>query len=389
MPTARDRTEATARRTERSLAPDLARGAMLLLIVLSNTSYYLWRGFGESALDGFVRSAMAVVLDLRIYPMFAFLIGYGMVQIHNRRPDERGAISLLRRRGAWMIVFGLAHAALLMSTDVLGTWGLFTLVLAGLFLRRSDRTVLTWCGIGVAYLTLVLVVLTVVRFAVGDLDVTAGTDSAVALSGSGEPGYLASVLVRTMSWPGVTAATLLLGTAPIAILLGIWAARHRVLEEPGRHLRKLRWTASAGVAIGWTGGLPPALGDSPDAVIVWLQSMTGLPCGVGYAAAFGLIAHAVSRRPRPAFPVVALAAVGKRSLSCYLTHSVIFAPVLAAWGLGLGGHLTQAGMALFACGVWLVTVAGAYTLERGGRRGPAEIALRHLIHRPAAKRASS
>jgi uncharacterized protein len=32
-------------------------------------------------------------------------------------------------------------------------------------------------------------------------------------------------------------------------------------------------------------------------------------------------------------------------------------------------------------GVWLVTVAGAYALERAGRRGPAEVLLRRLAYR--------
>ncbi|MFJ4277208.1 DUF418 domain-containing protein [Streptomyces massasporeus] len=75
-----------------------------------------------------------------------------------------------------------------------------------------------------------------------------------------------------------------------------------------------------------------------------------------------------------------MASVGKRSLSCYLAHSLLFAPVLAAWGLGLGEHLSSATMALFALAVWLVTVAGAYTLERAGRRGPAEVVLRRLMY---------
>ena len=37
--------------------------------------------------------------------------------------------------------------------------------------------------------------------------------------------------------------------------------------------------------------------------------------------------------------MVAVAAVGKRSLFCYLAHSLLFAPLLAAWGLGLGALL--------------------------------------------------
>jgi uncharacterized membrane protein YeiB len=41
----------------------------------------------------------------------------------------------------------------------------------------------------------------------------------------------------------------------------------------------------------------------------------------------------------------------------------------------------SATMAAFAVGAWLVTVLGAYGLERTGRRGPAEILLRRLVYR--------
>jgi uncharacterized protein len=84
--------------------------------------------------------------------------------------------------------------------------------------------------------------------------------------------------------------------------------------------------------------------------------------------------------------VTALAAVGKRSLSCYLAQSVLFAPVLAAWGLGLGAHLHSATMALYATGVWLATVVLAYLLERAGQRGPAEVLLRRLAYRRPVRR---
>lgn len=58
----------------------------------------------------------------------------------------------------------------------------------------------------------------------------------------------------------------------------------------------------------------------------------------------------------------------------------LFAPVPAAWRLGLGEHLGSATMALFACAVWLVTPAGAYAPARAGRRRPAEAALRRLMY---------
>jgi uncharacterized protein len=70
---------------------------------------------------------MITVLDLRIYPLFAFLFGYGMMQLFLRQTaagtSERAAMALLRRRSLWLIAFGLVHAALLMAGDILGSYG--------------------------------------------------------------------------------------------------------------------------------------------------------------------------------------------------------------------------------------------------------------------------
>ena len=173
------------------------------------------------------------------------------------------------------------------------------------------------------------------------------------------------------------------------MLLAFWAARQRILEEPGRHLPLLRRVAVVGLAVGWSFGLVHAIdhvgpGLVPDQVF-WVfsasQSASGLFGGLGYVALFGLIAHRIAARHQPlGMGVVAVTAVGKRSLSCYLAQSVICAPLLAAWGLGLGGILGSAATALFAVGVWLLTVVLAYAQERAGQRGPAEVLLRRLVY---------
>lgn len=55
--------------------------------------------------------------------------------------------------------------------------------------------------------------------------------------------------------------------------------------------------------------------------------------------------------------------------------------MLAAWGVGLGAHLSSWSVALFAVAVWGATVAVATAMERRGLRGPAEVALRRLAYR--------
>ncbi|MFC3522423.1 DUF418 domain-containing protein [Streptomonospora nanhaiensis] len=389
---------------ERALAPDLARGLMLLLIVLSNTGFYLWAAeHGPSGwhpidggpIDRVVQFAMIVGLDLRVFPLFAFLFGYGMAQIMRRQvaagASEKTAVRLLRRRSLWLILFGLLHGTLLMAGDILGAYGVASLILGALFLRRRDTTLLVWAGVFTLLLVVTESLNAVTVLEAGDT-AAADTTPSTEYYASGESDYATSVVMRFFTWLFVAFGGGLMGFAfHAAMLLGVWAARRRVLEEPGRHLGLLRTVAVTGLAVGWLGGLPNALAhvgliDVAPAMLVelgplyTLQSATGLPGGLGYVALIALVAHGLSARARASLPVAAVAAVGKRSLSTYLTHSLLFSPILAAWGLGLGAYLHTASMAAFAVGVWLLTVAGAYALERAGRRGPAEVLLRRLMY---------
>lgn len=393
----------------RVLAPDLARGLMLLLIVLSNTVFHLWAAplgpagwhpVDGSALDRAVQFVMIVTLDLRVFPLFAFLFGYGLWASYRRRVDdgsgEREAAARVRRRCAWLIALGALHAALLMAGDILGAYGVLGLLIGALLLRRRDRTL--------RRVVLVLLALLLLLVATGVLmqglhlltgpppGAPAPRPSSVALYGAGEASWLAAAVTRLGTWAVVSSSIGLSLTAPLAMLLGVLAARHRVLEEPGRHRALLARVAVVGVAIGWLGGLPAALAHLgawtvPAAVAVeggplfLLQLATGPAAGLGYVALFALLAERLGHR-RHGTAVTAVRAMGKRSMSTYLTHSVLFAPLLAAWGLGLGAHLSSASMALVAIGVWLVTAVLALALERRGLPGPAEALLRRLVDGP-------
>ncbi|QLE73496.1 DUF418 domain-containing protein [Streptomyces rectiverticillatus] len=408
------------RSAERALAPDLARGIMLLFIALSNTAFHLWKSaYGPSGwqpvtggwLDHAVQFAMITALDLRVYPLFAFLFGYGMMQLFLRltaaaaattTAGERDAVRILRRRSLLLIVIGLAHSTLLMAGDIVGYYGLLSLALAPLFLRRSERALKWWIAIATAQLVIVSaqpVISALLQGELGSLG-DAGAEPGAAAYGAGEESWFAAAGTRLATGLFVTftaAPFSLIGGGYVIFLLGFWAARRRILEEPGRHLPLLRRTVVLGIAVGWLGALPAALAhvgvlDVPDdaqsesGALTVLREVTGYGAGLGYVAVVALFVHwwsgrAVRGKAKAAVAVTAISAVGKRSLSSYLAHSLLFAPLLAAWGLGIGARLTSATMALFAVGVWLVTVAGAYALERRGRRGPVEAVLRRLMYR--------
>jgi uncharacterized membrane protein YeiB len=177
------------------------------------------------------------------------------------------------------------------------------------------------------------------------------------------------------------------------MLVAILAARHRVLEDPAAHLPLLRRAAIVGIGLGWIGGGLTAaqnanvlgLDVSTDPLISAIHSVTGLACGLGYVAAFGVIAARISKAGSFA---TALRSLGSRSLTFYLAQSVVFAPLMSAWGFGLGAHLDSWSIALIAVVVWLVSLAVAAQLGRRGIRGPAERLLRALAYRAPAYRAS-
>ncbi|MDN5600642.1 MAG: DUF418 domain-containing protein, partial [Brachybacterium sp.] len=159
-----------------------------------------------------------------------------------------------------------------------------------------------------------------------------------------------------------------------------------------------------------------------------LNVIGGAACGVGYAAAFALLALRLERRlapvpsaavtdresrralraeraaahralspaeraygdaasidapvpsAAPPAPVRVLAAVGQRSLTFYLFQSLLLAPLMAAWGLGLAPHLSTWSAVAIAFGVWLLSLPIAAWMDARGIRGPAERLLRRMTY---------
>lgn len=392
----------------RAIAPDLARGLMLLFIAVANAPWYLWADenglIGSHAAEGspadLVAQTLAIVfIDGRSYPMFAFLFGYGIVQLYRRQQEagvsHRDARRLLRKRHWWMLAFGAVHAALLWYGDILGAYGIAGLLLCWWFLDRRDATIRVWAIVLTCLLVGGAVLTAIAGFLVAafvPLDALGFTATSLPLPDpNAQSNYLVSIVERLGSWAFITPMTATIAlVVPIAILVAFVAARHRVLDDPAVHRSLLVRTAVIGLAIGWGTGIVLALQNlgvwgvprEVDWAFLSLHTAGGLFGGLGYVALFGLVAIRLQRRGAGRISG-ALRAVGKRSLTSYLVQSVIFAPLLCAWGFGLGQYLTSWSVLLFAVGVWLVTVVIAVLLERTGTRGPAESLLRRLAYPPA------
>lgn len=378
------------RTTDRALAPDLARGGMLLLIALANVHVFIHaRPVGlriyprdlSTTAERVVAVVQLTLVDGRAYPLFAFLFGYGIWQLTRRRVEVGMPADAVRRlvrgRGWWMVLIGFVHALLLWAGDIVGTYGLIAVILAGVLVTGSDKRLVryAWVGIGLGSL------LGVVN---GFLPPPGSAPS--ALPSMATESALLAVPLRLLEWTGLTIVIGLSVFGPVA--LGAWAARRGFLDDPGRFRPLLRRVAALGLAVAVLGGLPLALmvaGVLPPALplalpAAVLHTLAGYAGGVGYAALFGLVALRVAERPGPVSG--ALQACGQRSLSCYLAQSVSFGLLLPTWALGLGAGLLLWQAALIGLGTWLVILVVAAVSARAGLRGPAEVLLRRLTYGP-------
>ncbi len=369
--------------TERALGPDLARGFMLLFIALANSHYFvngpsIFGGFPTdgSAVDRAVGFLIATFVDGRSFPMFGVLFGYGVAQIVRRQREAgnewRPIRKLLRRRSLVLVVLGFLHAMLLYVGDILAAYGVL-LFLGVWALRWKDRRLFI-----VAAFVLVLVSLPS-----GD-SLSTSTDPV-------DPSMLPQNLLdqfadRIVVQPFVALLGPIGFVAPF--LIGLWAGRRRVLERPAEHLTLLRSTAIVGITVAVVGALPVSLiiggvidrpSDHTLSIIGPLHDSSGVLGGFGYAALIVLIGMRLSdRRGRI---TLAIAAVGQRSLTCYLAQSVVWTVVFTPYLLDLSDTLSTTTTALLAVATWLATVMMAERMRRADCRGPFEILIRKFTYR--------
>ncbi|WP_040454764.1 DUF418 domain-containing protein [Kribbella catacumbae] len=366
----------------RALGPDLARGFMLLFIALANSHYFLQSstilgGFPQdgSTVDNAVILLIATFVDGRAFPLFGLLFGYGVAQIARRQSeagrDRKTTRRVLWRRSLFLIVFGFVDAMLFYVGDILAAYGVL-LFLGVWAIRWKDRA---------------LLIVALLLFAVNALP----GDSSMSTSADGPdvsmlpPDLFAAFEGRI----GIWAIIALLG--PIGFvcpfLIGLWAGRRRVLEQPAKHLRLLTWTAAVGITVSIAGALPVSLTlagivDKPSTDVLHvlgpLHDVSGVLGGFGYASLIALISLRIGREHgRITQPV---AAVGQRSLTCYLVQSVVWAVAFTPYFADLSDNLTVVTTALLAIATWLGTVVLAYQLHLRSYRGPMELLIRRFSY---------
>ena len=423
LPTVEDMKLATSFTGTRGLrfpAPDVSRGLMLLFIALANIPF--WTIVTRSSVPGdAVDTAWlwlrTLLVDHRAYPLFSLLFGFGLATMVNRRiafgtqsylqslpgveagreptsqeefwAREQATVDarrLVRRRGAWMILFGAAHAALF-SGDIIGTYGLAAVVFAGWLTRKHRKRAMA--------VSAVVTLATISTMHTMSTHVAAQGLSAAAVmkQGAGESAttLLSYVSGSITSWAGNSVATVLFSMVVPAMFLGARLADTDLIAHPERHRRLLTAVGLGGLGIGAAGGIGYGLWATGGTLAAWtapLHEVTGLAGACGWLALLALYAGGPRTDGRLTGLRKLASNVGRRSMTAYLSQSFLFAIIFLALPAltGIELHLGEARAAGIAAAVWLATVGLCAALERGGHAGPFETLLRTAVARSERRR---
>ena len=408
-------TSFTGSRGLRYPAPDVARGFMLLLIALANVGFWVAgpEGRAPSTADRTWAFIRALFIDQRAYPLFALLFGFGLATMVNRRmasgidaycqqltggfrapsaaeldqAREQAAVDarrLVRRRGLWMVLFGLIHGAFFPS-EIIGTYGIVAVVFAGWFAHKHHKRQLAVCAL-VLVSQFVPVVLAMLFGPGGE---AAGSAPVAAPTGVGEsvasalPWFVTNVFGWFFTALSAAFTTMILPAA----FLGARLADTDLISHPERHRGLLTVAGIGGLALGALGALHesliPLTGTQSWAADSALTMVLGLAGGCGWLAVLALYAGGPTSDNRLTGLKRLLSNVGRRSMTAYLSQTAMFAGifVIAPRLTGRSVSLGVTASAAVAVMVWLTTVVLCAVLERRGMPGPFESLLRIAVAR--------
>ncbi|MGH8084648.1 MAG: DUF418 domain-containing protein [Lysobacter sp.] len=373
---------------------DVLRGLALLGIALMNVEYFtaplmdMSEGIapGERGLDWLADAFVYVFVRGKFWTLFSLLFGMGFaVMLGRARAAGRDFVPLYLRRTFGLLLFGLAHAWLIWSGDILVSYALTALVLLLFFRDTPAERAWKW-GAGIWAVLVGVMLLFGAMMAMGD-GVTdpnaAGSAATIAALREAEIAAYSGG-----SYPEATAMRLRYFAhalpfnaflVPLVLgmfLIGGWLVRSGAMARPAEHRRlflRLTW-------IGGLGGLaltaasvavetnPATTGQpSPDAMMAMTLHMAGSP-----PMALAYIAIVVLALQHGATWLRALAPAGRMALTNYLAQSVIGTLVFYGYGLGLWGQVPRAWQVLGVVAVFVLQVLASRWWLARFRYGPLE-----------------
>lgn len=361
-------------------ALDLLRGFALLGILIANmllfhTPYFYiepYRYFTESG-DLAAFKWIAILVQGSFYPIFAFLFGYGLNMQYEKAIERNQPFAkMMSKRLLILLAFGLMHALLIWSGDVLFSYATLGFLLL-LFIRIPAKwlamiAVILYTVPGVLlYLLTKLVVSIEADFSDGLVN-QPQIEKALEVFGNGSFAEIFSF--RALEWLIYGLSSTFLGlfiVLPI-ILFGAALSKWKVIERAHALKGKLLIVGGIGLVIGlWIKALPFI--QSPTYDNFQLQAtFGGVFLAAGYASIFLWLT--TSEKFRSFFSPLGKA--GRMSLTTYLMQSVIATFIFYGYGFGLYGKVSLWTGTMMAFGIFVLQVIFAEIWLAKFKMGPVE-----------------
>lgn len=369
---------------------DALRGFALACVLLANLGYFsLYTLMTEPAraalptagFDAVVFNLMEWLVNAKAITLFSLLFGLGFAMQLERAQARGAGLGRFIHRLFWLMVMGVLHSYFIWWGDILMVYALVGLLLV--LFRRAPDGVLLWGGL---FITLVLPTLLVpwLGGTVPGLPPRAEIYAqALQAFRRDDWGQTFAMNVEMVNWTRLSGG-MLLSFVLGRFLLGYWAGRRRLLQQPEAHValfKKLFWggllIAAAGTAfqvvkthLGWGADIAPRW---MNGVLFRLDS---LALGIAYAAGFTLL----FLRPLGARVLGVLAPVGRMALTHYLTQSVLGIALFYGIGLGLGPETGMTGWLIAWAGIFGAQVLFSHWWLARFRYGPFEWLWRSLTY---------
>ncbi len=395
--------------SERIVTLDIVRGFALLGILIMNmpgfTNSFFIEADGSHLWTQPWDLGAELVRDMlfsgKFNSMFSLLFGIGFTiqlgRLQEREPER--AVAIYTRRLLALLAFGVIHATVFWTGDVLHIYALLGFLL--LLLRRvSNRTVCVLIGLCLLYPavsgTLRLLVITpeMVKANVALMQGWEASNNAAYGHGSflvaaGEHAREALLFYANpmMLWGTVGFYVLMTTTMLIGFLIGRngWVRR---IPELMPAIRRLQWWA-LGVGVvcalvfGILGEMNRAPGPTPIKIVI---SISYVLCRLSLMMFYVFTIVRLAQLPAWQRIFAPVAAAGRMPLTNYLMQTLIATSLFYGWGFGLWGKVgPAAGLALAFAIFFVIQVPLSLWWLRRFEFGPMEWAWRFLTygHRPA------
>jgi uncharacterized protein len=361
---------------ERIDSIDVLRGLALLGVVAINVvtefrvlifEQFLSQRPAASPIDSVVETILTLAVESKALALFSLLFGAGLAIQFERLANSERRTSLLVRRLAVLLAFGLIHLCLIWNGDILTEYALAGLiVLPFLFGPRSL--------LAVAALASLLLYLAMQAFPPPGLwPGTATLKQAVAEAHRIYPtgGFLDVLAFRLRELPLFAPLHVFIFPRTIGLfLLGAFAWRTGILRNPPRHL--LFSIAAACIGLGAALIRSHAGGE----IGLLAEPLGTVLLALGYGAGIIGIANLQSGKKLLGWA----APLGRMAFTNYLAQSLIFGWIFYGYGLGLFGRLGVASALAIGVAVYIGQVLFSAWWLRRYRYGPVEWLWRTLMY---------